>query len=107
MKKLCIFCLPFFLSACLYGQCIDGPCALERQKLLKSIKAYGEFWTKPGMTTESWRQDWVECGGKSNGNYSSESPIGADTTALLADSKRVGERLGACMQSKRYVYQNS
>jgi hypothetical protein len=76
MKKLCIlFVLPFFLSGCLYGQCIDGPCALERQRLLKSIKAYGEFWTKPGMTTDSWRLDWVECGGKSNGNYSSESPI--------------------------------
>jgi hypothetical protein len=107
-----IFCLLMCssLSSCgLLCQAGTGTCGMsdeQAQKLLHP-KTYGEFWTKPGMTTESWRQDWVECGGKSNGNYSSESPIGTDTAALLADSKRVGERLGACMQSKRYVYQNS
>jgi hypothetical protein len=102
------------LTACTIGNGrICGPstpiayCDHDAYQRLAYPKAYGKFWAKPGMTTESWRQDWVECGGKSNGNYSSESPIGADTAALLADSKRVGDRLGTCMQSKRYVYQNS
>ena len=97
-------CVSVLLSGCLYGQCMDGPCSLERERIIKSIKAYGEYWTKPGMSTESWRQDWVACGGMSDGDYSSDAPPGSDTATLLADSKRKSLKLGACMRAKGYEY---
>jgi hypothetical protein len=70
----------------------------------RNIKAYGEYWTKPGMTTESWRQDWVACGGRSNGQYSGNLPPGSTTAVLLAEDKKLREELGFCMQSKGYEY---
>jgi hypothetical protein len=108
MKRLqvgIVLVLPLLLSACLYGQCINGPCALEHERILNSIKAYGEHFEKPGMTKEGWRADWVACGGRSNGDYSSEAPSGSSTAVLLADSKRKAEQLSSCMQSKGYQYQ--
>lgn len=54
--------LPLALSGCLYGQCMDGPCAFERARYLKSIKAYGsnelvEAWKGSGSTLTI--QDWL------------------------------------------------
>ncbi|PWF20772.1 hypothetical protein DD235_16650 [Corticimicrobacter populi] len=64
------FCLLASLSGCLYGQCINGPCSLERKRMLNSIKPYSDYWVKDGMTQESRLRDWVDCGGQSNGNFS-------------------------------------
>ena len=92
------------LSGCLYGQCMDGPCALEHSRILKSIKSYGQYWTKPTMSTESWRQDWVACGGDSNGQYGVYTPPGSPTKVVLAAQKQEARRLDACMQSKGYEF---
>ena len=54
--------LPLALSGCLYGQCMDGPCAFERARYLKSIKAYGEHWVKEGVTVDQKRADSWACG---------------------------------------------
>lgn len=61
--------IPVLLSGCLYGQCLEGPCALEREKIIQSIKAYIEYWDKPGMTAEKRLEDWVACGGNKDGNF--------------------------------------
>jgi hypothetical protein len=108
MKKSCIlFVLPFFLSGCLYGQCIDGPCALERQRLLKSIKTYGEFWTKPGMTTETWRIDWMACGGMKNGDYTINVAQFSTTAVIQEASKKTIQKLDVCMKNKDYFFQRT
>ena len=97
-------CVSVLLSGCLYGQCMDGPCSLERERIIKSIKAYGEYWTKPGMSTESWRQDWVVCGGFSNGQYAGNAPIGSTTKVILDAQTYEKKRLDACMRAKGYEY---
>jgi hypothetical protein len=71
---------------------------------LTPAKAYGEYWTKPGVTTESWRQDWVACGGMSNGNYSGDAPTGSTTEVIFASDRQKKKKLDACMQSKGYEY---
>lgn len=75
----------------------------QREKLLHP-KAYGEYWTKPGMTKESWRQDWVACGGMRNGSYSSDAPSGSPTEVLINASNRKAEQLDACMKEKGYAF---
>jgi hypothetical protein len=72
--------------------------------MIQSIKAYGEYWTKPGMTTESWRQDWVACGGRSNGQYSGNVPPGSSDAVSSVLWEQARKTLDACMQSKGYVY---
>ncbi len=98
--RLTLF-LSLFLVGCGTQIALSGQ---AREDYLKSIKAYGEYWVKPGMTKESWQQDWVACGGRSNGDYSSDAPPGYDTATLLADSKRKSLKLGACMRAKGYEY---
>lgn len=96
--------LCMLLSGCLYGQCMDGPCALERSKIINSIKAYGQYWTKPAMTTESWRLDWVECGGRPNGSYGSSLAQGTKDAVVRADEDSKKIKLDACMQAKGYQF---
>lgn len=55
--------VPVLLSGCLYGQCMEGPCALERERMIKSIKPYIAYWQKEGITEESRLRDWMACGG--------------------------------------------
>lgn len=73
MKRLIGLCgmatISSLLMACTIGNGrICGPqtpsayCDKEAYQRLAHPKAYGEYWTKPDMTTESWRQDWVACG---------------------------------------------
>lgn len=111
LKLLCSVCLSSILGACAFGNgMICGPqtaladCNKEVYEKLVHPKAYGEHWIKAGMTKESWREDWVACGGRPSGDYSSEAPDGSTTAVIQADSKRTSKRLGSCMQSKGYEY---
>ena len=83
---------------------MDGPCALERERIIKSIKAYGEYFVKQGMTKESWRADWVACGGWSNGQYGVYTPPGSSDTVSSALWEQARKKLDACMQSKGYEF---
>jgi len=74
-----------------------------REDYLKSIKTYGEYWDKPGMTKESWRQDWVACGGMSDGGYVSGPRLNGET-ADFAASRRTARQLDACMTKKGYSF---
>ena len=73
--------LSVLLTGCVIGNgTICGPqtprayCDREAYERLTNPKGYGEFFTKTGMTKESWRADWVACGGISSGSYSSDAP---------------------------------
>jgi hypothetical protein len=99
------------LSACTIGNWhICGPqtpayyCDKEAYDQLMHPKGYGEYWEKPDMTKESWRQDWMACGGLSSGNFVSKAPAGSTTLVELAESRRVRQKLDACMQSKGYEF---
>jgi hypothetical protein len=83
---------------------MNGPCSLEHERILDSIKAYGEYWTKPGMTKESWQHDWIACGGMANGQYSGDAPNGATTEIILASQEQERKKLATCMQAKGYEY---
>lgn len=85
---------------CLSDWCLGK----ETYQKFKNPKAYGEYWTKPGMTKESWREDWVACGGMSNGQYSGGAPEGSSTKVMLEYQTKERKKLDACMQSKGYEY---
>jgi hypothetical protein len=111
-KILLFIAVAISLSGCLYGQCIDGPCALERTKIIQNIKPYGAHWVKEGMTRDSRRVDSWACG-------AAKTVIGADhpvfPNAELEAAKlpsdlndilaigRVTDKWAACMQAKGYV----
>ena len=92
------------LSGCIYGQCLEGACSFERDRLIKSVKTYGEFWTKPDMTKESWRADWVGCGGMSTGHFAGLAPSGSSTKVILEDQDKERRKLDACMKSRGYRF---
>lgn len=62
------------LGGCLYGTCMNGPCALEHERIVKSIKPYLHYWEKPGATDEIRRQDSLACG-TANTPYAIENVV--------------------------------
>lgn len=98
------------MSGCeLICQAGTGTCGMSREQAHQLLhpKAYGEYWTKPGMSTESWRLDWVGCGGRSNGQFSGDAPTGSTTKVILTSQEQARNKLDACMQSKGYEYRDS
>lgn len=104
------------LSGCLYGQCMDGPCALERAKIIASIKPYGAHWVKEGMTREGRREDSWACGAART-VHAAEKPVfplselnaaklPSDPNDILAES-RLTEKWAVCMREKGYSYIDS
>lgn len=101
-----------FLTACTVGNGrICGPqtprayCDKEAYERLAHPKTYGEYWVKPGMTKESWRADWVACGGWSSGQYGAYTPPGSSDAVSSALWEAARKKLDVCMQSKGYAYQ--
>ena len=95
------------LSGCLYGECLDGPCAFERAKMIESIKPYGAHWIKEGMTRESRRSDLIACGSlRGEAVEFSQEQINMEKVTSepngAAAYLRLRDRVGACMQSKGY-----
>ena len=96
------------LNGCLYGQCINGPCALEHSRIVKSIKPYGAHWVKEGMTRESRRVDLTECGSISHEDVQfTEEQL---RMARLPDEPndinaylRLRDQVGMCMSSRGYT----
>ena len=95
------------MSGCeLLCQAGTGTCGMSREQAEKLLhpKAYGEYFVKPGMTKESWRADWVACGGDSNGQYGVYTPPGSPTKVVLTAKKKEAQRLAGCMHYKGYEY---
>jgi hypothetical protein len=56
-KFLCLFFLfSLPLAGCGTQLALSGQ---AREDYLKSIKAYGEYFVKPGVSREEWQHDWV------------------------------------------------
>jgi len=49
LRFLVLMCLTMRLTGCHYGQCMNGPCSIEHERMIKAIKSYGQYWTKPTM----------------------------------------------------------
>ncbi len=96
------------LSGCLYGQCMDGPCAFERAKIIENIKPYGAHWIKDGMTRESRRIDLASCGAL-NGEEVNFDPARisairrANEPNDIAAYLRLRDDVGLCMREKGYM----
>ena len=94
----------FLLFGCGTQLALSGQ---AREDYLKSIKAYGEYFVKPGANREEWRRDWVACGGEPNGQYFDDAPPNATTKEIFAAIDRAKNSLYACMQSKGYEYRET
>ena len=112
--RLCIVLSSGFLfAACTIGNGrICGPqtprayCDKEAYNRLAHPKTYGEYWVKPNMTKESWRADWVSCGGDPSGQYGAYVQPGSTSQVIGAASDNKAQKLASCMQSKGYEYQS-
>ncbi len=97
MKRITVISATFLLSGCLFESVPQLP---------KYTKGFGDYWAREGMTTEQWRADWVDCGGRADGG---ELPAGyrsGDTSErmfALVRQARIG--LANCMMSKGYSLQ--
>lgn len=94
------------LSGCLYGQCMNGECSLERARSIKNSTSDSQEWIKDGMTKESRQADWEACGGWKNGSYGTSLPSRTmeESKVANADSSRKFKEISACMTSKGYYH---
>ena len=94
------------LSGCLYGQCMNGECSLERARSIKNSTSDSQEWIKDGMTKESRQADWEACGGWKNGSYGTSLPSRTMEESKMADadSSRKFKEISACMTSKGYYH---
>jgi hypothetical protein len=107
-----IFCKPvyfglllnLFFCGCGTQLALSGQ---AREDYLKSIKTYGEYFVKPGVSQEEWQRDWVVCGGWPNGQFSSDAPNGSPTSEILDAIDRARNSLSTCMQAKSYEYRKN
>jgi hypothetical protein len=93
-----------FLTGCLYGQCINGPCALEHTRIVQAIKPYGAHWVKEGMTRENRLSDFTQCGGYANMREGYEIQPNQSTTEFFKDYNAHVTKVAACMRAKGYTY---
>jgi hypothetical protein len=107
-------CLSFLLAGCeLVFQAGTGLSGQAREDYLKSIKPYGEYWVKEGMTVEGRREDSWACGaartthGASHVVFSDEQEK-AERRPEEKDNFAARERLSRawveCMKTKGYRY---
>ena len=117
LTRACFFLMVVVsLTGCLYGQCIDGPCALERARMIQNIKPYGAHWIKEGMTRESRREDSWVCGAART-VIGAEHPVFPDgelkAAKLPSDlndipaNGRLTKKWATCMRDKGYTYVDS
>ncbi len=100
MKYITLISMSLVLSACgIGGQWMNG-----NPNAGRNIKPYLHYWEKAGVTVEQRREDWLKCGGMSNGDYSIDIPSGSTTEAILKSDETKKKILGDCMAKKGYHY---
>ena len=91
------------LSGCF--SCLSSWClGKDTYVSLMHPKGLGEYWEKPGMTTDSWRTDWVSCGGINDGGYSAGVPPRSSEKILRAAIDTKLNHLWVCMSEKGYHF---
>lgn len=78
----------------------------ERTEYLRSIKPYGAHWIKEGMTRESRRADFVDCGGAMDLREGYPRNPALTSQEFFAGFKVHVNQIAACMRGKSYQYQS-
>jgi len=76
----------------------------EAYERLMHPKGLGEYWEKPDKTVEGWRSDWVTCGGRPNGDYSTDTPPRSTHEVIREASDKKLKELWTCMTAKNYYF---
>jgi hypothetical protein len=99
------------LAGCTIGNGhICGPqtplayCDRDAYERLVHPRGLGEYWEKPGMTKDSWKADWIDCGGRENGDFGPDEPIGPGDEAFQNAYKKKQSYLWSCMTKKGYQF---
>ena len=95
--------LIFLLNGCFVSE-LGSMSGRERIEYLKSIKPYGAHWIKEGMTRESRRVDYMQCGGESDLREGYEVKSGQSNKEFFDGFNVHTHQLMNCMKSKGYVY---
>jgi hypothetical protein len=96
MKKIVVFLLPLLVSGCLLETV--GP-------IDRTIKPYGAHWIKEGMTRDSRRHDFKECGGDSVSFKAGYEKQRDQTPADYFEGlNKHTLKVHSCMRAKNYVY---
>jgi hypothetical protein len=96
MKKFAVILLPLLVSGCLLESV--GP-------IDRSIKPYGAHWIKDGMTRDSRRHDFKECGGDSVSFKAGYEKQRDQTTADYFEGlNKHTLKVHSCMRAKDYIY---
>ena len=105
-----VWCLSLSLTGCGTQVPLSGKAFDDYQK---SIKSYGEYWVKDGVTVEQKRRDSRACGAAPN-NWSADRPdfkpaeIEAarrpEDPNIGAAVHRLRSSWGQCMKAKGYEY---
>lgn len=96
MNKLAVILLPLLVSGCLLESV--GP-------IDRSIKPYGAHWIKEGMTRDSRRHDFKECGGDSVSFKAGYEKQRDQTTADYFEGlNKHTLKVHSCMRAKDYIY---
>lgn len=106
LSALLIALLTLTLAGCLYGTCMNGPCALEHERMVRSIKPYLHYWEKPGATERIRRQDSLACG-TANTPYAIENVVFAPPASRqLSDEEytRLFHSWERCMLERGYRF---
>ena len=110
VKAAAVLCF-ISLMACTIGNGhICGPqtpqayCDREAYERLMHPKGIGEYWEKPDKTVEGWRSDWVTCGGRPNGDYSTDTPPRSTHEVIREASDKKLKELWTCMTTKNYYF---
>ena len=91
------------LSGCF--SCLSSWCLGEESyERLMHPKGLGEYWEKPDKTVEGWRSDWVSCGGRPNGDYSTEVPQKSTHEVIEEADDKKSKLLWVCMTDKGYHF---
>lgn len=62
------------------------------------------YWPLNGQTEETRWQDWKECGGKGNGDFSVKNEYKLTFEQYLKESMAFSDELKRCMQKKGYLF---
>jgi hypothetical protein len=96
--------LIFLLTGCFVSE-LGSMSGRERIEYLKSIKPYGAHWIKEGMTRESRRVDYMQCGGGEHLSDGYKDWLSSIPYEIYAQGKSTHIKdLTACMHAKSYFY---
>jgi len=99
----------FLWVSILFAGCGIGGFWMNGNPFLTPVTPYLHYWEKPRMTVESRMEDWVECGGASNGNFSPridkvKNERRPEEKNNWAAHDRLWLSLISCMKAKGYRY---